>query len=533
MAAFRGRATGRGEQSCPKLGRREARWSSPSRTTGICRGCSASTTASGADRGPPRHRGARARQRRHADRSGSGAARWRASVLEQLYARVGSGEHIGPGDFDGLIRHATRGQPRPATGRRRSRTRRRVVKARTPHAEQLHPGSGEDPISCSASAPPAPARPISRSPMPPIAWSAAWSSASSCRGRRSRPANGLASCRATCARRSIPTCARSTTRSTTCCRRRRSSAIWRPASSRSRRSPSCAGARWRNAFVILDEAQNTTSMQMKMFLTRLGEGSKMVVTGDPSQIDLPRGPALGPGGGGAPARWRARDRGRSASPRPTSCAATSSRASSRPTTRPTQDRAVPMSVPATDWAACRRAGRRQPAEAEPPSCRLDHRRGGRRLERVRPAAGRRRRGWRGRWRATRARACTGQRGLHRARQRRDRAQAQSRAIAARTTPTNVLSFPFQRPPGAFEEARVYLGDVVLAAETVRREAAERGHRSRAIICTTWLCTACCISLATTTRPMLRQPRWRGSRRSCWRRLGIADPYAAAVEPDPR
>ena len=44
-----------------------------------------------------------------------------------------------------------------------------------------------------------------------------------------------------------------------------------------------------NAFVILDEAQNTTSMQMKMFLTRLGEGSKMVVTGDPSQIDLPSG----------------------------------------------------------------------------------------------------------------------------------------------------------------------------------------------------------------------------------------------------
>ena len=44
-----------------------------------------------------------------------------------------------------------------------------------------------------------------------------------------------------------------------------------------------------NAAVILDEAQNTTSMQMKMFLTRLGEGSKMFITGDPSQIDLPRG----------------------------------------------------------------------------------------------------------------------------------------------------------------------------------------------------------------------------------------------------
>lgn len=48
-----------------------------------------------------------------------------------------------------------------------------------------------------------------------------------------------------------------------------------------------------HAFVILDEAQNTTSMQMKMFLTRLGEGSKMVVTGDPSQVDLPHGQTSG------------------------------------------------------------------------------------------------------------------------------------------------------------------------------------------------------------------------------------------------
>ena len=48
-----------------------------------------------------------------------------------------------------------------------------------------------------------------------------------------------------------------------------------------------------HAFVILDEAQNTTSMQMKMFLTRIGEGSKMVVTGDPSQIDLPSGQRSG------------------------------------------------------------------------------------------------------------------------------------------------------------------------------------------------------------------------------------------------
>src|SRR5512145_128483 len=44
-----------------------------------------------------------------------------------------------------------------------------------------------------------------------------------------------------------------------------------------------------HAMIILDEAQNTTPMQMKMFLTRLGEGSKMVVTGDPTQVDLPTG----------------------------------------------------------------------------------------------------------------------------------------------------------------------------------------------------------------------------------------------------
>lgn len=48
-----------------------------------------------------------------------------------------------------------------------------------------------------------------------------------------------------------------------------------------------------NAVVILDEAQNTTSMQMKMFLTRLGENARMIVTGDPSQVDLPRGEKSG------------------------------------------------------------------------------------------------------------------------------------------------------------------------------------------------------------------------------------------------
>ena len=48
-----------------------------------------------------------------------------------------------------------------------------------------------------------------------------------------------------------------------------------------------------DAFVILDEAQNTTSEQMKMFLTRLGFGSKAVITGDATQVDLPQGKTSG------------------------------------------------------------------------------------------------------------------------------------------------------------------------------------------------------------------------------------------------
>ena len=43
-----------------------------------------------------------------------------------------------------------------------------------------------------------------------------------------------------------------------------------------------------DAFVILDEAQNTTHSQMKMFLTRMGKNAKFIITGDPGQIDLPR-----------------------------------------------------------------------------------------------------------------------------------------------------------------------------------------------------------------------------------------------------
>ncbi len=53
------------------------------------------------------------------------------------------------------------------------------------------------------------------------------------------------------------------------------------------------GRTLKNAFVVLDEAQNTTAMQMKMFLTRMGQGTRMVITGDPTQTDLPSGTMSG------------------------------------------------------------------------------------------------------------------------------------------------------------------------------------------------------------------------------------------------
>ena len=65
------------------------------------------------------------------------------------------------------------------------------------------------------------------------------------------------------------------------------SVTWTKRWSKSRRWPTCAAARSIGAFIVLDEAQNTTAEQMFMFLTRLGQGSKCVVTGDRTQIDLP------------------------------------------------------------------------------------------------------------------------------------------------------------------------------------------------------------------------------------------------------
>ena len=89
-----------------------------------------------------------------------------------------------------------------------------------------------------------------------------------------------------------------------------------------------------DAFVILDEAQNTTSEQMKMFLTRLGFESKAVVTGDVTQIDLPDSRALGPDRGRRACSRTSRASPSATSPRWTSCATRWCRRSSAPTTPP-------------------------------------------------------------------------------------------------------------------------------------------------------------------------------------------------------
>ena len=92
-----------------------------------------------------------------------------------------------------------------------------------------------------------------------------------------------------------------------------------------------------DSFVILDEAQNTTPEQMKMFLTRLGFGSRMVVTGDVTQVDLPRDQKSGLVVVKDILRTRSRASSSCASAATTSSATSSSSASSRRTTSTPSD----------------------------------------------------------------------------------------------------------------------------------------------------------------------------------------------------
>jgi phosphate starvation-inducible protein PhoH and related proteins len=208
-------------------------------------------------------------------------------VLEQLYSRVAAGQQIGAGDFDGLIRHAREETP-PADGQGQIATRRRVVKARTP-AQSAYmralekidlvfgvgpAGTGKTYIAVAFAA-----HYLERGLVERIILSRPAVEA----GERLGFLPGDMREKVDPYLRPLYDALYDVLPPEKVERDLESGVIEIAPLAFMR------GRTLANAFVILDEAQNTTSMQMKMFLTRLGEGSKMAVTGDPSQVDLPFG----------------------------------------------------------------------------------------------------------------------------------------------------------------------------------------------------------------------------------------------------
>jgi phosphate starvation-inducible PhoH-like protein len=212
-------------------------------------------------------------------------------VLEKLYARIRQGEDVGAGDVDGLLRHAAEEAP-PAEGLAQIRTRRRVVTARTPNqGVYIQAMDGVDLV-------------FGLGPAGTGKTYLAVAYAAQCleRGQVERIVLSRPAVEAGERLGFLPGDMRE-----------KVDPYLRPlydalydvlppakverdlATGVIEIAPLAfmRGRTLAHAFVILDEAQNTTSMQMKMFLTRLGEGSKMAVTGDPSQVDLPAGQKSG------------------------------------------------------------------------------------------------------------------------------------------------------------------------------------------------------------------------------------------------
>ena len=209
------------------------------------------------------------------------------SVLEQLYARIAKGDDIGPGDFDGLIRHARQEVP-VGEGQAQVATRRKVVKARTP-AQSAYlraidkidlvfgigpAGTGKTYLAVAYAA-----HCLERGIVERIILSRPAVEA----GERLGFLPGDMREKVDPYLRPLYDALYDVLPPEKVERDLESGVIEIAPLAFMR------GRTLANAFVILDEAQNTSSMQMKMFLTRLGEGSKMVITGDPTQIDLPSG----------------------------------------------------------------------------------------------------------------------------------------------------------------------------------------------------------------------------------------------------
>jgi len=208
-------------------------------------------------------------------------------VLEKLYARASDGQHVGAGDFDGLIRHV-REEVEPDTGQAQIATRRRVVKARTPMQsayiralEQVDlvfglgpAGTGKTYLAVAYAA-----HCLERGLIERIILSRPAVEA----GERLGFLPGDMREKVDPYLRPLYDALYDVLPPEKVERDIETGVIEIAPLAFMR------GRTLANAYVILDEAQNSTSMQMKMFLTRLGENSKMVVTGDPSQVDLPFG----------------------------------------------------------------------------------------------------------------------------------------------------------------------------------------------------------------------------------------------------
>ncbi|MGI9403424.1 MAG: PhoH family protein [Hyphomicrobium sp.] len=208
-------------------------------------------------------------------------------VLERLYARASEGQHIGAGDFDGLIRHA-REEVEPETSQAQIATRRRVIKARTPMQstyvralEQVDlvfglgpAGTGKTYLAVAYAA-----HCLERGLIERIILSRPAVEA----GERLGFLPGDMREKVDPYLRPLYDALYDVLPPEKVERDIETGVIEIAPLAFMR------GRTLANAYVILDEAQNSTSMQMKMFLTRLGENSKMVVTGDPSQVDLPFG----------------------------------------------------------------------------------------------------------------------------------------------------------------------------------------------------------------------------------------------------